>query len=181
MGNLFELQDTLTQVHCNEIIILSRKFRNFRVYTPVWLWYWSWVQNVLQRLAWGKKIPASRYSYTANWSEDKGDVWASRSLELYSRRRRERELGAALSEIGQKTCGKPEGLCYGTCRWGHVWVEGLHVQKSGWALGVKWIAGRRRWSRYGESPWRRNCGREDNGVGLPRKALRAVAVPGEFL
>ncbi len=60
---------------------------------------------------------------------------------------------------------------------------GLHTQKRGWARGVTWIAGRRRWSRYGESPRRRNvrdCGREDNGVGLPRRALRAVAVPGEF-
>ncbi len=27
-------------------------------------------------------------------------------------RRRERELGATPSEIGQKTCGKPEGLSY---------------------------------------------------------------------
>ena len=60
---------------------------------------------------------------------------------------------------------------------------GLHAQKRGWARGVTWIAGRRRWSRYGESPRRRNvrdCGREDDGVGLPRRALRAVAVPGEF-
>ncbi len=60
---------------------------------------------------------------------------------------------------------------------------GLHAQKRGWARGIAWIAGRRRWSRYGESPRRRNvrdCGREDDGVGLPRRALRAVAVPGEF-
>ena len=28
----------------------------YRVYTPLWLWYWLWVHNVLQRLAWGKKI-----------------------------------------------------------------------------------------------------------------------------
>ncbi len=57
---------------------------------------------------------------------------------------------------------------------------GLHALKRGWARGVTWIAGRRRWSRYGESPRRRNvrgCGREDDGVGLPRRALRAVAVP----
>ncbi len=33
---------------------------------------------------------------------------------------------------------------------------GLHAQKRGWARGVTWIAGRRRWSRYGESPRRRN-------------------------
>ncbi len=60
---------------------------------------------------------------------------------------------------------------------------GLHAQKCGWARGVTWIAGRLRWSRYGESPQRRNvrdCGREDYSVGLPRRALRAVAVPGEI-
>ncbi len=51
------------------------------------------------------------------------------------------------------------------------------------ARGVTWIAGRRRWSRYGDggtSPRRRNVrdgGREDDGVGLPRRALGAVAVP----
>ncbi len=57
---------------------------------------------------------------------------------------------------------------------------GLHAQKRRWARGVTWIARRRRWSRYGESPRRRNvrdCGCEDDGVGLPRRALRAVAVP----
>ncbi len=117
-------------------------------------------------------------------SEDRGDVWASRSLEGYSRRLRERELWVTPSEIGQKTCGKPEGLRYGTCRRGHVWDEGLHAQKRGWARCVTWIAGRRWWSRYKESPRRRNVrdgGCEDDGVGLPRRALRAVAVPGEFL
>ena len=60
---------------------------------------------------------------------------------------------------------------------------GLHAQKRGWAHGITWIAGRQRWSRYGESPRRRNvrdCGREDDGVGLPRRALRAVAVKGDF-
>ncbi len=69
---------------------------------------------------------------------------------------------------------------YGRCREGHVRDVGLHAQKRGRARGITWIAGRRRWSRYGESPRRRNvrdCGREDGGVGLPRRALRAVAVP----
>ncbi len=28
----------------------------YRVYTPLWLWYWPCVHNVLQRIAWGKKI-----------------------------------------------------------------------------------------------------------------------------
>ncbi len=55
---------------------------------------------------------------------------------------------------------------------------GLHAQKRGWARGVTWIAGRRRWSRYGEvSTTEEREGREDDGVGLPRRALRAVAVP----
>ncbi len=61
---------------------------------------------------------------------------------------------------------------------------GLHAQERGWARGVTWIAGRRRLSRYGESPRRRNvrdCGHEDDGVGLPRRALRAVAVPNGVL
>ncbi len=60
---------------------------------------------------------------------------------------------------------------------------GLHAQKRGWACGVMWIAGRRRWSRYGESPRLRNVrdgGCEDDGAGLARRHLRAVAVPGEF-
>ena len=60
---------------------------------------------------------------------------------------------------------------------------GLHTQKRGRARGVTWIAGHRRWSKYWESPRRRNvrdCGCEDDGVGLPRRALRDVAVPGEF-
>ncbi len=46
-----------------------------------------------------------------------------------------------------------------------------------------WIAGRRRWSRYGESPRLRNVrdgGCEGDGAGLPRRDLQAVAVPGEF-
>ncbi len=57
---------------------------------------------------------------------------------------------------------------------------GFHAHKHGWARGVMWIAGRRWWSRYGESPRQRNvrdCEREDDGVGLARRALRAVAVP----
>ncbi len=57
---------------------------------------------------------------------------------------------------------------------------GLHAQKRDWTRGTTWIAGRRRWSRYRESPRRRNVrdrGREDDGVGLPRRDLRAVAVP----
>ena len=60
---------------------------------------------------------------------------------------------------------------------------GLHVQKHGWARCVTYIAGRRRWSRYGESLRRRNVrggGCEDNGAGLPRSDLQAVALPGEF-
>ncbi len=60
---------------------------------------------------------------------------------------------------------------------------GLHEQKRGWARGVTRIARRRRWSRYGEPPRRKNMrdgGCEDDGAGLPRSDLRAVAVPGEF-
>ena len=44
-----------------------------------------------------------------------------------------------------------------------------------------WTCGR--WSRYGESPrWRnvRDGGCEGDSAGLPRRNLRAVAVPGEF-
>ena len=96
-------------------------------------------------------------------------------------RRGERDLGATPSEIGQKTCGKPEGLSYvDTERVGKDTCERLNAQKRGWARGVTWIAGRRRWSRYGESPRLRNVkdyGREDDCFGLPRRALRAVAVP----
>ncbi len=61
--------------------------------------------------------------------------------------------------------------------------RGIAAQKRGWARGVRWIAGPRRWSRYRESPRRRNVrdgGCEDDGVGLPRRALQAVAVPGEL-
>ena len=49
---------------------------------------------------------------------------------------------------------------------------GLHARKRGWARDVTWIAGRRRWSRYGESPRRRNVrdgGCEGDGTGLPRR------------
>ncbi len=62
-------------------------------------------------------------------------------------------------------------------------MRALHVQKCGWARGVTWIAGRRWWSRYGEFPRRNNVrhgGCEDDGAGLPRRDLQAVAVPGEF-
>ncbi len=57
------------------------------------------------------------------------------------------------------------------------------MQKRGWACDVTWIAGRGRWSRYGESPrWRngREGGCEGDGTMLPRRDLRAVAVQGEF-
>ncbi len=56
---------------------------------------------------------------------------------------------------------------------------GLHAQEHGWARGVTWIAGRRRWSRYGESPGRRD-GVWATVLGRPWRDLRAVAVPGEF-
>ncbi len=61
--------------------------------------------------------------------------------------------------------------------------DGLHAQKRGWGSDVMWIAGRGRWSRYGESPRRRNVRNsrcEGDGAGLPRRDLQAVAVPVEF-
>ncbi len=153
----------------------------YRVYTPLWLWYWLWVHNVLQRLAWGKKIQPTQQG----GRKMKGDVWASRSLEGYSQ-----DAGSEIWEPRRRRLvRRPVEACraklrsYGTCRGGHVRDVGLHAQKRGWAHGVTWIAKRRRWSRYGESPWRRNvrdCGREDDGIGLPITALRAVSVPGEF-
>ncbi len=70
-------------------------------------------------------------------------------------RRRERDLGATPTGIGQKTWGKPEGRSYvatervaeDTCE---TW--GVNAQERGWARDVTWIAGRRRWSRYDSSP-----------------------------
>ncbi len=157
----------------------------YRVYTPLWLWFWPWLYKVLQRIAWCKKIPARRYTHTARRSEDKGDVWVSRILKGYSQ-----DAGCANWEprhrrLVRRPCGKPERLV--TKLWnvsrGHVRDVGLHAQKRGWARDVTWIAGRRRWSRYGESPRRRNVGDgvcEGDGAGLPMRDLLAVAVPGEF-
>ncbi len=102
-------------------------------------------------------------------------------------RRRVWELGATPSEIGQKTLWKAWRASYGvtervaedTCE---TWDCTLR-SVAGYVTSRGQIAGRRRWSRYGESPRRRNVrdGRcEGDGAGLPRRDLRAVAVPGEF-
>ncbi len=53
---------------------------------------------------------------------------------------------------------------------------GLHAQKRGWARDVTWIAGHRQWSRYRESPRRRDV-RDGGCAGLPRRDLQAVGVP----
>ncbi len=87
------------------------------LYTSLWPWYWPWVHNDLQRLAWGKKIRLhSKAVGRRGWrlSEQK-------RAEGYSRRRRERELGATPSKIGQNTCGQS----YGTSRGGHVRDVGI--------------------------------------------------------
>ncbi len=125
----------------------------YRVYTPPWLWYWPGVFNVLQRLAWGKKILLH-----SRRSEDEG-----RRLSEQKPRRVQPETQGARS--GSHAIGdwsedlwrawRAKLRSYGTCR-GHVWDVGLHAHKRGGVRGVTWIAGRRRWSRYGESPRRRN-------------------------
>ncbi len=156
----------------------------YRVYTPLWLWYWPWVHNVLQQIAWGKKIPARRYTHTARRSEDKGDVWVSRSLKGYSQDAGCENWEPRRRRLARRPCGKPEGLvtesvAEDTCE---TWDCTLR-SVAGYVTSRGQIAGRRRWSRYGESPRRRNVrdGRcEGDGAGLPRRDLRAVAVPGEF-
>ncbi len=72
---------------------------------------------------------------------------------------------------------------YGTCRGGHVRDVGLHAQERGWARGVTWIAGRRRWSRYGESPRRGNVTIVDmktTALGCPGEPCGLCLYQGEF-
>ncbi len=140
------------------------------VYTPLWLWYWPWVHNVLQRITWGKK--PHLHSKAVGRQRRRLSDQKPRRVQT---RRRERELGATPSEIGQKTLWKAwraKLQSYGTCHGGHVWDVGLHAQKRCWARDVTWITGHRRWSRYGESPWRRNVragGCEGDGAGLTQE------------
>ncbi len=151
----------------------------YRVYTPLWLWYWPWVHNVLQRLAWGKKKiplhskvvgrqgrrlseqkpqrvqPETQGARTGShavgdWSEDLWKAWRAQ-LRNVSRRTRAR-CGIARAEAWLGT-------------WRHMDSRTLTVVQV-------WGSPRRRNVRDG--------GCEDDGVGLPRRALQAVAVPGEF-
>ncbi len=58
---------------------------------------------------------------------------------------------------------------------------GLDAQKRGWARGVTWIAGRRRWSRYGESPRRRNVRDvKMTALGCPGEPCGLWLYQGEF-
>ncbi len=182
--------ESLLHVDVTKLFILSPKFLVlcspftahympcYCVYTPLWLWYWPWVHNVLQRIAWGKKIllhskavgrPGRRLSEQKPWRVQP--------------RRRERELGATPSEIRlvRRSVESLKGwvaerVAEDTCE---MW----NCTRRSWGCGITWIARRRRWSRYRESPRRRNvrdAGCEDDGAGLPRRDLRAVAVPREF-
>ncbi len=95
-------------------------------------------------------------------------------------RRRERDLGATPSGIGQKTCGKPEGRSYvATERVRRTRVRRGIARAEAW-LGT-WRHVDSRTSTVvqvrGVSTTEEREGREDDGVGLPRRALRAVAVP----
>ncbi len=156
----------------------------YRIYTPLWLWYWPWVHNnVLQRIAWGKKIHLHSKAVRRQ-----GRRLSEQKPRRVQPRRRERELGARPSEIGQKTLWKAwraKLRSYGMCHGEHARDVGLHAQECGWARDVTRITGRRLWSRYGESPrwtWWRTWGMVDvraTALGCPGD-LRAVAVPGEF-
>ncbi len=126
-----------------------------RVYTSLWLWHWPWIHNVFQRLAWGrkKKIQSTQRSgrrrATSEWAEASKGTAGDAGNEIWEPRRRDWS-----EDLWKAWRAKLRN--YGTCREGHVRDVGLHAQKRGWAHGVTWIAGRRRWSRYGESPRRRN-------------------------
>ncbi len=104
----------------------------------------------------------------------------SRNLEGYSQDAGSENWESGGWRLVRRPCGKPEGLVTELRNVLRRTRERCRVARS---REVTWIAGRGRWSRYGESPRRRNVrdgGCEGNGAVLPRRDLRAVAVPGEF-
>ncbi len=134
----------------------------------------------MQRLAWGKKKKKIQPTQRSGRQGRRLSEQKPRRVQPGTQGTRSGSHAVGdWSEDVLKAC-RAKLRSHGTCREGHVRDVGLHEQKRGWARGVTWIAGRRLWSRYGKSPRRRNvrdCGREDDGVGLPRRALRAVALP----
>ncbi len=130
----------------------------YRLYTPLWLWYWPWVHNVLQRLAWGKKKKIQPTQQGGRKTRAT-DVWAEAEASKGTAKTQGARCGShAIGDWSEDLwkAWRAKLRSYGTWRGGHVWDVGLHVQKRGWACGVTWITGHRRWSRYGESPRRRN-------------------------
>ncbi len=126
----------------------------YRVYTPLWLWYWPWVRNVLQRLTWGKKI--FLHSKAVRKQGQRLSEQKPRRVQpgTQGTRTGSHAVGDLSEDLWKAWSAKLHS--YRTCRGGHVRDMGFHAQKHGWARGVMWIAGCRRWSRYGESPRRRN-------------------------
>ncbi len=148
----------------------------YRVYTTLWLLYCPRVHNVLQRTAWGKKIPAR---YTARRSDDTGDVGVSRSIEGYSQDAGSENWEPGRRRLVRRPRGKPEGLVrnYGTCCWGHVRDVGL--QKRGWAHDDTWIAGRGR-DPDKNSSWRWNVRLWTWGRRRWATQERPMALQGQF-
>ncbi len=115
--------------------------------------------------------------------EDRGDVWAEASkgtAKTQGTRSGSPAVGNWSEDLWKAWRAKLRSYGTGTCRGGHVRDVGLHAQKRGWARGVTWIAGRRRWSRYGEPPRRRNVRDvKTTALGCPGEPCWAVAVPFE--